>query len=245
MHQPKIVVLSMLTLPDDFYYLVIIVEVERKMYMAENMKIYSVSDREFSRYGKVVSGFECSELIQALKKTPLPQDGTVYVASDPELEKLDVFTELQNLEFGGMPIEIGYCNGVNQKLNALEYHRSSEINIAANDLILLLGSLQDVDPNTYTFDTSLVQAFLVPAGTMVEIYATTLHFAPCGIQNQGFQDAVVLPRGTNLPLVAVQKKENEAKLLFAVNKWLIAHSDSGLDKDGAFVGLTGKNITLE
>lgn len=208
------------------------------------MKIYSVSDREFRMYGKVVSGFDCSELLQELKKTPLPQDGTVYVASDPKLEKLDIFTELRDLEFGGMPIELGYCNGVNHKLNALEYHRSSEINIAANDLVLLLGSLQDVDSGTLTYDTSLVKAFFVPAGTMVEIYATTLHFAPCSAKNQGFQNAVVLPRGTNLSLTVEPKKENEGKLLFAVNKWLIAHSDSGLEKDGAFVGLTGKNITL-
>ncbi|MEM1486384.1 DUF4867 family protein [Oscillospiraceae bacterium PP1C4] len=209
------------------------------------MKVYSVSDGEFSRYGRILNGFNCAELIWGLQKTPLPDDGIVYVASDPELEQLDIFAELQNSEFGGMPIELGYCNGVNHKLNALEYHRSSEINISADDFVLLLGSLHDVDSNRYTYDTSFVQAFLVPAGTMVELYATTLHFAPCSVQNQGFRDAVVLPRGTNLPLTVAPKKENEAKLLFAVNKWLIAHSDSGLDKDGAFIGLTGKNITLE
>ena len=31
---------------------------------------------------------------------------------------------------------------------------------------------------------------------------------------------------------------------FAVNKWLIAHKESGLDKDGAFIGLKGENLTL-
>ena len=208
------------------------------------MKIYSVSDKEFVKYGRVVRGFDCSELVKKLKGTPLPTDGTIYVASDPELEKLDIFTELQDQEFGGLPIELGYCNGVNNKLNALEYHRSSEINVAANDLIVLVGALQDVDPDTFAYDTSLVQAFLVPAGTMFEMYATTLHFAPCSVKNQGFQNAVILPRGTNEPLTTTPKKENEAKLLFAANKWLIAHADSGLDKDGAFVGLKGENITL-
>jgi hypothetical protein len=213
--------------------------------MAGNMKIYSVKDSEFRNYGKAVSGFDCSGLLQALRKTPLPKDGTVYVASDPELERLGVFTELQETGFGGLPIELGYCNGVNHKLNALEYHRSSEINVSADDMILLLGSLQDVEPQTYTYDTSRVLAFYVPAGTMVEMYSTTLHFAPCSVNNKGFQNAVILPRGTNLPLTAKPKKNGEGKLLFAANKWLIAHSDSGLEKDGAFVGLTGKNITLE
>lgn len=209
------------------------------------MKIFSVSDSEFRPYGRIVRGFDCAQLIRELRKTPAPEDGTVYVASDPELEKLPVFASLRDREFGGMPIEIGYCNGVNHKLNAVEYHRSSEVNIAADDLILLLGRLQDVDADTCVYDTSRIEAFLVPAGTVVEMYATTLHFAPCSAGAGRFHNAVVLPRGTNLPLTSAPKKENEDQLLFAVNKWLIAHPESGLDKSGAFVGLTGKNITLE
>ena len=54
-------------------------------------------------------------------------------------------------------IQIGYCNGSNVKLNALEYHRSSEIDIAVTDLILLLGCQQDIKEDTY--DTALVEAF--------------------------------------------------------------------------------------
>lgn len=213
--------------------------------MAGNIKIHSVNDPEFRRYGRAVKGFDATELLKALRKTPLPKDGTIYVASDAELEKLDIFAQLRDAEFGGLPIELGYCNGVNHKLNALEYHRSTEINVSADDMILLLGALQDVDPENYTYDTSLVEVFFVPAGTMVEMYATTLHFAPCSSEGKGFQNAVILPRGTNEALKAVPKKEYEAKLLFAANKWLIAHPESGLEKDGAFVGLKGENITLE
>lgn len=208
------------------------------------MKIYSVLDERFRKYGRVIEGFDCAGLFEALKATPLPQDGTVYVASDPQLEKLEIFGKMQKMLFGGLPIELGYCNGVNSKLNALEYHRSSEVNVAADELILLLGELRDVDPKTYTYDTSKVEAFKVPAGTMFEMYATTLHFAPCSVDGKGFRNAVILPRGTNLPLDFEPEKENEGKLLFAANKWLIAHAESGLDKDGAFVGLKGENITL-
>ena len=38
--------------------------------------------------------------------------------------------------------------------------------------------------------------------------------------------------------------KGEDRLLFAVNKWLIAHKESGLEKDGAWIGLTGKNVSL-
>lgn len=208
------------------------------------MKIYSVADSEFRKYGRVIKGFDCAQLFEALKKTPLPQDGTVYVASDPELEKLAIFERMKNMLFGGLPIELGYCNGVNNKLNALEYHRNSEVNAAADDLILLVGQLCDVDPENYTYDTSKVEAFKVPAGTMFEMYATTLHYAPCSVDGKGFRNAVILPKGTNEPLTFEPKREGEGKLLFAANKWLIAHPESGLDKDGAFVGLKGENITL-
>lgn len=189
--------------------------------MTNNMKIYSVKDKKFNKYGRVVLGFNFSELLDKLKNTPKPKDSTIYVASDNELEKLEIFQEMQQREFGEMPIQIGYCNGNNNKLEALEYHRSSEINVALNDLILLIGSLQDVNSETYTYDKSLVEAFLVPAGTAVEIYATTLHYAPCNASDDGFRDVVILPKGTNLPLGKKPTNKYEDKLLFAKNKWLI------------------------
>lgn len=209
------------------------------------MKICAVADPEFREYGRIIREIDGSELVAQLRNTPLPTEGTVYVASDPALEKLPVFRRLQEEGFGGLPIEAGYCNGVNHRLDALEYHRSSEINLPADDLILLLGRVADVDRAAHTYDTGRVQAFRVPAGCMVEIYATTLHYAPCSVEGVGFRNAVILPRGTNEPLSFEPPREGEARLLFAENKWLIAHPDSGLGEQGAFVGLTGENISLK
>lgn len=207
------------------------------------MKVWNVNDDAFRKYGRVVRGYDCSDLVKALGETPLPDD-VVYVPAEPKLESLEIFKELQNREFGGLPIELGYCNGHNVLLNALEYHRSSEINVAATDAILLVGSQQDIDPENYTYPTSRIEAFLVPAGTMIEVYATTLHYAPCNANKGGFRMAVVLPRGTNLPLETKQDRF-EDRLLFAKNKWLIAHPEAGLEKQGAFVGLIGKNLSVE
>ena len=209
------------------------------------MRILEATDPAFREYGRVVGEIDGSELRAELRNTPLPTDGTVYVASDPALEKLPVFDRLQQEGFGELPIQIGYCNGVNHRLDALEYHRSSEINLPADDLILLLGRVADVDPVTHTYDTGRVRAFRVSAGCMVEIYATSLHYAPCSVGDGGFRNAVILPRGTNGPLSFAPPRRGEARLLFAANKWLIAHPESGLGKQGAFVGLTGENITLK
>ena len=206
------------------------------------MKLYSVKDVEFRPYGRVIDSYDFSELISVLKdSSPCPDNGTVYVASDKKLESLDAAKTLEANVYGRMPIEIGYCNGHNTKLNALEYHRDSEVNIAADDVILLLAKKEEINDD-YSLDTSKVKAFLVPAGTAVEVYATSLHYAPCHVKNEGFRVAVVLPRGTNESLsTKAEILTPEDKLLTHVNKWLIAHPEGGCP-EGSFVGLTGKNI---
>ena len=147
----------------------------------------------------------------------------------------------QNRVFGGLPIQIGYCNGNNHKLNAVEYHRNSEINIAVTDMILLLGWLPDVT-DEFTYDTSKIEAFMVPAGTVVEMYETTLHYAPCNAAEGGFKCIVILPKITNTDIDFALATEGEDTLMTAKNKWLIAHEDAAIE--GAFNGLRGENISL-
>lgn len=204
------------------------------------MKIQKVADTSFRKYGKVLRGIDFEELLRAMKYTPVPED-VIYVPSSEELEALPVAREVQNRVYGGMPIQIGYCNGHNRKLNAIEYHRDSEVNIAVTDLIILIGSQQDIT-SEFTYDTANIEAFFVPAGTAIEIYATTLHYAPCQAADSGFQNVVVLPKGTNTELPFQPVKSGEERLLTARNKWLIAHRDAEIE--GAFEGLVGENITL-
>lgn len=205
------------------------------------MVIHTADSKEFKKYGRIISSLDTEELIEEMAHTPLPDD-VIYIPSVTELEALPIFQTLQTVLYGELLIQIGYCNGHNNKLNALEYHRSSEINIAATDLILLLGMQQDITEE-YSYDTSKVEAFLIPANTAVEVYATTLHYAPCGVDGKGFRCVVVLPKDTNLPLDQSHQTSREDKLLTAKNKWLIAHKDSGIEGNVHF-GLEGENISL-
>lgn len=205
------------------------------------MKIQKVTDPAFRKYGQVLEGYDFTGLIKEMKHTPVPED-VIYVPSVEELEALDIMKDLQNKGYGGLPVQIGYCNGHNKKLNAVEYHRNSEINIAVTDLVLLIGHQQDIEPD-HTYDTSKIEAFLVPAGTGIEVYATTLHYAPCHVNEGGFQCVVVLPKGTNTDLTFQTEKTGEDSLMTAKNKWLIAHEDAKIA--GAFNGLKGENITID
>lgn len=212
------------------------------------MKILSVTDEEFKKYGRIVDNVDFSELVKAMQETPCPEN-VVYVPGDAKLEALSVAKEISEVVYGEMPVQIGYCNGHNHMLNALEYHRDSEINVAATDAILMLGLLTDVEKD-FTYDTSKVVAFKVPAGVAVEVYATTLHYAPCGVDGNGFRVTIILPKGTNYPLKAKHtalnadgSAPNEDALITATNKWLIGHKDGGLDA-GSFLGLKGENLSL-
>ena len=208
------------------------------------MRQRSVSDPEFGTYGRVISGYDVTELMAEMMKTPLPED-VIYVPSVPELEQLSVAAEIAGEVYGQMPIQIGFCNGHNTRLNAVEYHRDSELNLAVTDLVLLLGRQQDITGD-FTYDTSLVEAFFVPAGTLIEVYATTLHYAPCHIKDNGFRCVVVLPKGTNEELDPREPRpgNGEEKLLFARNKWLVGHKEAGLPAN-AWIGLKGKNVEME
>ena len=156
------------------------------------MEILKVTDKAFQTYGKVIQGIDVSDLLEALKETPQPDD-VVYVASDEKLEACPCVEKIGYSLYGGMPVQVGYCNGNNVLLNAVEYHRDSEVNVAQTDMILILGKEQDIEEDG-TYDTGKMEAFLVPAGTVIEVYATTLHYAPCNVNGNKFRAAVILPK---------------------------------------------------
>ena len=207
------------------------------------MKIYSVHDKEFTPYGHVVTGLDTAELLAALARTPLPETGTGYCPEEEELQELPVTVQVSEHLYGGMPVQMGWCNGRNTKLNCLEYHRDSEFNLGTEDFILLLARQEEIENGK--LDTGKVKAFRVPAGVLVEVYATTLHYAPCHTDPaKGFRVLVALPAGTNTAKPDIRPLTEEDQLLRACNKWLLAHPDSAEAADGAYVGLTGENIDI-
>ena len=209
------------------------------------MKIESVLDPAFAAYGHVVEGLEeaRAEILTALAATPLPAAGTDYCPEDPALQELPAASEVSEHLFGGMPCQLGWCNGRNTRLNCLEYHRDSELNVGVQDFILLLAKREEMADGR--LDTGKVEAFLCPAGTLVEVYATTLHYAPCSAKaGEGFQVAIVLPKGTNLDKPAILAGNQEDQCLWARNKWLLAHKDSSEAAQGAPVRLDGENIDI-
>ncbi|MCI8993984.1 MAG: DUF4867 family protein, partial [Eubacterium sp.] len=76
------------------------------------MKIYQITDEQFNKYGRVITGMEVPEIMAIMEQSPCPDD-VVYVASVPELETGGDAAKVRDSLFGGLPVQIGYCNGSN------------------------------------------------------------------------------------------------------------------------------------
>lgn len=215
-----------------------------KLNQVNDVVIKEVNSESFKTYGRIVQEYDFSALMVYMEEhTKIPVEGNVYLASVAEMEKLPIFDQLQSTFYGGMPIEIGYCNGRNTTYNGFEYHKGSEINIAVTDFMLVLGHSWDIRHKTYHVEDA--EVFFVEKGTAIEIYQTTLHLSPCRTLDEGFKDIVILPRGTNTPLKNARIYEEENELLLQKNKWVIAHPKrEALIRQGAYPGAIGANKEL-
>lgn len=219
-----------------------------------DVTICDVSDPKFLPYGRIVTGFGWTDLIRYMEEqTEIPAEGNRYVASVPEMEALPESSRIRSVLYGGMEIEIGYCNGRNRTYNGFEYHKGSEINVAVTDFLLVLGHTWEITDNHYRNEDA--EVFFVPKGSAIEMYQTTLHLSPIRVTDAGFKGIVILPKGTNTPLSEEEKAERdrlvnsgncpEARLLLQRNKWVISHPErKPLMDQGAFPGIIGENKEL-
>ncbi len=205
-----------------------------------NLQFFDVNSAEFSTFGRVIKNLDISEITAVAERMEAPKEGSAYSPAVKEFEALPIAKNIQNEFYGTLPTQVGYCFGRNNFLNAAEWHTSSEINIAITPLVLLLGHVWDIKDGE--IDSSCFKAFYLPKGTVVEVYATSLHFCPCEVQSQGFGCVVALPSDTNTDL----EEKTEDVRLYRKNKWIIAHKDNkALINKGVVAGITGENYEVK
>lgn len=215
-----------------------------------DFKIYSVEDKEFLEFGRVIHFNSKSRLIEKLSAFPIGDSGCVYEAGRDEFEDDDIKKELSPY-FGCMDLQIGYCSGANSELGAMEWHDCNEVNVAIKDCILFLGSINDFDEQN-RFDTAKAKAFYFKEGQAIVVNARTLHYAPAKVSDEGFSIIVALEKGTNLDLeesdkVAISNSNDEiVHFLTNKNKYLITHKDlDALVQDGVSANVIGKNLVVK
>ena len=203
------------------------------------IEIFSIKDAEFKKYGKVLDIYT-DEIVEACKKLNFPESGSEYIPTVDSLENLGMSENLRKVMFGGCPAQIGITHGYNSFMNGLEYHKCSEVNVAATPLVLILGLRYEMDG--YEYDSSRAKAFFLDKGDAVEVFATSLHFCPCQVSDEGFSCVTVLAKDTNVML----DKPGNDRLLFKKNKWLICHDENqGLIDKGVYPGIHGINYQIK
>ena len=213
--------------------------IEKLRKLNPELEIYSIRDEEFKKYGKVLT-MDTQEIVDACHKLNFPETGSEYITSVDSLENLEMSEALRIAAFGGCPAQIGITHGYNKLLNGLEYHKCSEVNVAATPLCLILGLQYEMDGTEY--DSSKVKVFYLEKGDAVEVYATSLHFCPCQVADDGFSALVILPKNTNDLLDA----PSADKLLFKKNKWILCHEkNEALIKRGVYPGIYGENYEVK
>lgn len=206
-----------------------------------SLKIKDVREDSFKKFGKVLEDFPFQKTNELMENISIPKEGNIYITSERILERDGLKSLLEKKYYGGMEIQIGYCNGNNSTLGGLEYHKGSEINVAITDFVLLLGHVTDIQDGI--FSTNNLEGFYVPAGMAIEVYQTTLHLSPCKVSDRGFKCVVILPRGTNTPINDEEKEFDE--WLFMRNKWLLAHPENErFVTSGAYIGIKGENLLV-
>lgn len=205
------------------------------------VKMMHVEDKSFRKFGRLIDDMPVVPWEEVWQDIKLPSEGTVYEASVPEWEKSQWKKEFEERYFGSLEIQAGYCAGDNQLLNGLEYHKSSEIVVAATPLVLLVCSLQDQNLEEGVHSRN-IQGVYIPENTAVELYSTTLHLAPCRVTEEPFKSLILLPKGTNEEL---PEEAERSRFLFKKNKWLIAHPDCKRFTDqGVEALIEGTNIQI-
>lgn len=212
-----------------------------------HLHILGVDAPEFRRYGALLTRYDPGAMIERARAILPESEDVVYEPSVAALEAPSAFnTAVEREVYGEMPVQVGWCYGRNLRMGALEYHKGTEVNVCLTDVLLLVGHVQDVAfaADKIAYDTGRVAAFFAPAGSVVELPAWNLHFAPIHVhEGEQFATLVYLPQGTNEELAHPVERVGEGRLLFAVNKWLLAHPDAqALVEAGAYPGLVGEDI---
>ncbi len=205
----------------------------------KNLTLYHVNNPMFLRYGIVHGKVNCEPLLEHLSKLTPPTKGYQTVLADHTVTSHLDCDAFSHLYFGGQPIQAGYCMGLKNQLDVVEYHNSSEIMIALTDMIVAVGHRKDLWDD-YSYQSKHIRGFYVNKGDLIELYATTLHSAPFHVHNDGFKVIRITAEGTGEPLM----KETKTPL-FRRNQWLLGHPEATHLEAGICKGLVGNNYKVK
>ena len=209
-----------------------------------SLDILPVEAPEFGVYGMVHEGVAVPQMKAFVQAHGTQDAEELYIPCEDKLMEMEESRVFKENLFGQVNCQIGYYHGRAVKLNAVEYHKCSEVLVLFEPAVLVLGSVWEI--KNHKLDSSVMKLFYVPADTCVELYATTLHFSPLMATGRGVSQVVAQAAGTNTPLVTKREERIQTdRYLLERTKWVLAHGEYVKSLgEGAYEGIIGDNITL-
>ncbi len=102
-----------------------------------DLEILPVTDSSFADFG-VIYNYPLAEIEDVMNHVTMPESGSTYLQSIPELEKTEAIQAIGRDVFAGMPIDAGATIGHTDDFSAFEYHQCSELNIMLDDVVMFL-----------------------------------------------------------------------------------------------------------
>lgn len=207
------------------------------------LDILPVASPDFAVYGMVHSEVQVPGMKEFVR-THGTEGEELYVPCEEALMNMEESRVIKENLFGQVDCQIGYYHGRGTKLNAVEYHKCSEVLVLFEPAVLVLGSVWEI--KDHKLSSSVMKLFYVPADTCVELYATTLHFSPLMATQRGVSQVVAQAAGTNTPLVTERiDRLKTDRYLLERNKWVLAHKEYIKTLgEGSYEGIIGENIAL-
>ncbi|MCD7838286.1 MAG: DUF4867 family protein [Clostridiales bacterium] len=207
-----------------------------------NLLIEEVTDPSFRQYGQLLPHFQFPEMKRYIyEETPIPAD----VTCSPELMAMDEAIQITQYVYGETACQVGYFSDSPDHMNALEYHKCSELLVEFEPCVIIVGQIWQIEQDR--LNAADLKVFYVPADTCLELYATTLHFAPCAATTAGVRQVVCQTATTNTPLHHPERRDltGENKYLLQRNKWVIAHKDAApMFDETVWMGIEGENLAV-
>ena len=178
------------------------------------MKTFSVSDKEFAAFGRVAEGYPVQGLLAELAAI-VPEPGQLYCPREERLHRAAQAEECGDVFFGGLPYELGWYIGKNERADTLAFHGGSTLAVGMTDWTVYLAHRGDIADGCVPREKLL--AFTVPANVTVELYGATLRSAPCG----DMRLLIGLPYATNTEFDPTGRVTPVDRLLSARNTWRV------------------------
>jgi hypothetical protein len=165
-----------------------------------------VDEDSFTAFGAPHWELDPSAFTEAMRDgfSGLMSEESVYEPIVESLQDDPFVAQVQDVIYGGDPVQVGWIFGNNGDLE-LMYHTTVSVTlVTAYDVVLFAGADSDLDAAAGTLDSKAATGYFSPPNSVIEMGPGSLFSVPIrAIKESGQLTAVIVPEGFELEPVTL------------------------------------------